>query len=134
MANKQPSTIASMFGADARSDELPCHPQTAFFVGCLFLKLGGSFTIGSNGQRYVGRPTPALYRLNGEGLPQIPRTEPHEQFHSDDEWGGAIKLLDALIRQMDKDDRDFLFEVFAPTAIDDRKLTPSIEEPRRGAA
>jgi hypothetical protein len=134
--------IASLFGADERPNELPSHPQTAFFLGCVFQRLGGFFSIGSNGCRYMGKPEPVAFRMQaheaGEEdptlhIPQLPDAEPHERFHCAEEWRGAIKLVDALIRRMSKEDKDFLFMAMAAEAVDERGFKPSIEDPKRPA-
>lgn len=119
-------TISSLFGVDERPERMPDLPQTAFFLGCVFKRLGGFFSIDSRGNRGMGRP---LYGTSDE-LPQLPAAEPCERFHSHQEWEGAMKLVEGLIRRMSKEDRDFIFAALAQEAIDDRKFTSSIEEPK----
>ena len=95
-----------------------------------FQRLGGWFCIDSRGSRGIGKPCCAWE----DAIPQIPRTEPHEQFQNEDEWLGSLKLLHALIRRMDKEDRDAIFDILASTAVDERNFTPTIDEPKRGEA
>lgn len=67
-----------------------------------------------------------------EPLPQLPDTEPHEQFHNGAGWNGAMKLLDILIHRIEKADKDFIFDTLATTAVDERGFVPSIADPVRG--
>jgi hypothetical protein len=109
----------------------PDNPHTAFFLATVFRRLGGSFSIGSNGTRYFGRPEPVLFRMRGEGLPQMPDPAPHEKFHTAEEWRGAIKLVEVLLRRLSDADTDLIFDQFAAAAVDERKFVPSIEDPAR---
>jgi hypothetical protein len=103
------------------SRALPESSDIAGFCAMLFIKLGGTFAVGSNGVRYAGRPEPVLFRLQEKGLAQLPEPEPHERFHSSDEWRGAIKLLDYCLARMSQADQDFIYAAFASVAVDDRK-------------
>lgn len=125
---------ANLTDALGTDNTLPENQSTAFFLALVFKRLGGSFTIGSNGQRYCGRPLGAFYRLKGEAFPQLPDAKPHERFHSEAEWQGALKLVDTLISRLAESDKQFIFDVLAPIAVDERKFIPSIEEPKRRAA
>lgn len=122
-------TISSMFGADEPPLDMPSNPMAAFYLGCVFRRLGGFFSIDSRGHRGMGRPCFGHH----DELPQLPNAEPHERFHSAEEWEGAIKLVDGLIDRLCKEDRDFIFAAFANDAVDERGFTPSIEEPKRVA-
>lgn len=102
------------------SGQLPESSDIAGFCAMLFMRLGGSFAIGSNGVRYAGKPEPILFRLQGEGLPQLPDAKPHECFHSDAEWQGAIKLVDYCLSRLCKADRDFVYGALASVSVDDR--------------
>ena len=110
---------------------LPPDPQTAFFLATAYRRLGGSFSIGSNGSRYFGRPEPVLFRLNGQELPQLPDVRPHERFHCEKEWQGAIKMVEVLLSRLADVDSDLVFGALASVAVDDRKIIPSIDDPKR---
>jgi len=100
---------------------LPESIDIAGFCAMLYIKLGGNFAVASNGVRYAGKPEPILFRMNGDGLPQLPEAKPHERFHSDDEWQGAIKLLGYCLARLSDADKDMIFGAFASVAVDDRK-------------
>jgi hypothetical protein len=108
------------------AQRLPCDPTTAFALAMLYQRLGGSLTITSSGRRGYCQPLPDV--LNE--LPQLPDAAPDERFHSAEEWSGAIKLVRGLLKRLDDADSDLVFGALATEAIDPRKLTPSIEEPR----
>lgn len=99
----------------------PESPDIAGLAAMLFIKMGGHFSIGSNGERYSGRPEPCLFRIQDQSLPVLPGAEPHEQFHSDEEWRGAIKLLDYIISRLSAADKNMIFDGFASVAIDERQ-------------
>lgn len=105
---------------------LPAAPDAAFLLGTAFVRLGGMFTVASDGRRYMGRPCHFPH-----GIPQLPETLPHQRLQNDDEYEGAIKLVEGLIRIMDPADRDLLFGIYGNVAVDERKFLPSIDEPRR---
>lgn len=111
-------------------DRLPSNLDVAGIFAALFLRLGGTFTVGSNGVRYVGRPEPALFRLQKRGLPQLLESEPWEQFHSADEWRGALKLVDYVLTRLSESDQDWVFGCFASVAMDDRKQFDFLERLR----
>ena len=105
-------------GGESQSPLLPDAPEAAFLVASLFQKLGGSFQISSNGTRYAGAPTAT--RFMAGGMPVLPYSRPHERFLNDDEWLGAIKVLDYAIRRLSPADKDFVFDIFALSALDSR--------------
>ena len=116
-----------MFGVDERAEALPPNPTGAMLIAMVYVRLGGSFSIGSNGKRYMGQPF-----FNGsDELPQLPKASPSERFHNPDEWQGAMKLLSGLMGRMDRDDREAIFYALATIAVDERKFVPSIDEPKR---
>lgn len=119
--------LSEMFGAE---QTFPSCPDAALLLGVALIRLGGSFSIGSNGTRYVSRP---VYS-DDEELPQLPNAKPHETFHNAEQWEGAAKVLQGLIHRLNKDDKTYLFEMLAESAYDPRKLVPSIEEPKRRPA
>ena len=123
MAN---ANLGELFGYD-QPKLFPPSPHAAMLLGSVFIRLGGYFSIDGRGQRGIGR----MYQPALDEMPQLPDATPCEQFHTSDEFDGAVKLLDALIRRLDKSDRDYLFDAFAYATADDRKLVQSIEEPRR---
>ena len=112
---------------------LPQSVDAAFMLAMVFRRLGGSFSIGSNGVRYFGRPEPVLFRHQGRNVPQLADARPHERFHSPEEWTGAIKLIQALLLRLGEQDFKLVFDLLASVAIDERKFTPSVEGPTRGS-
>lgn len=127
------SNLSEMFGI-LKSSELPSNPLMAVTLAMAFKTLGGDFSISSRGVRYMGRAMPYMYGKGGEPLPQLPSAAPHETFHSSDEWNGAMKVLDILLRGCPQEDMDVVYGIFAQTAVDERSFVPSIEEPLRRAA
>ena len=122
-------SIATLFGADERPNTFPPIGDGAYLIAMTFQRLGGMFSIDSKGRRGVGKPLGTF----GAPIPQLCDAEPHEQFHNKDEWQGALKLLDALLRRMDDSDTALVYDALACTAIDARGFVPSIEEPTRRA-
>lgn len=104
----------------SENQPLPENPGAAIMVGMLFKRLGGSFTIGADGRRWVGQQEPCAYRMRGEEYPQLPGAEPWEEFLSVEQWRGATRMLMYLLERLDPADKDYLFSVFAPIAVDDR--------------
>ncbi len=95
---------------------LPECPEVALLVANLFTRLGGQMYI-SNGRRQISKPEPAHFQMNGEELPQMPGAMPHERFHSNDEWRGAIKLADYLFSRLSDADADLVFQYLAPVSV-----------------
>jgi hypothetical protein len=95
-------------------------------LAIFYAHLGGWLSIDSCGKRGFGRPLLG----DGDELPQLRGAELRERFHNADEWTGAVKFIEALLRRLDDADSDLVFGTLAIEAIDPRKLTPSIEEPR----
>lgn len=124
------TNISELFGIP-QSHELPSNAGMALSLGLIFKRLGGSFSIASTGKRYVGRPFVCEHE---DAIPQLPAVAPHERFLTLDQYEGGMRLLETLIHRLAKEDKDTLFDLFAPIAVDERKFTPSIEEPKRGAA
>lgn len=115
-------------------DDLPPSPQAACLLAMVYMRLGGSFSIGSNGRSYLGRPEPCLLRTLRQDLPSLPNSEPHELFADPKEWQGAMKLVEALLNRLCEADSAYVFDLFATVAVDERKFTASIDEPLRRAA
>jgi hypothetical protein len=111
-----------------RTETLPRDPSIAVMLAMLYEDLGGGFSVSSDGRRYYGIPEPC----QGEELPQLPDAAVHERFHCEDEWRGAIKLICALLQRLDRADSELVFGLMATTAIDSRRLRPSIEDPKMG--
>jgi hypothetical protein len=105
---------------------LPSEPNIAFALAIFYKHLGGWLAIDSRGKRGFGRPCLS----DDDALPQLRDAASDEQFHNRDEWAGAIKFIEALLRRLDDADLDLVFGTLATEAIDPRKLSPSIEEPR----
>ena len=127
------ANLAELFGIK-QSHTLPVSNETALFIGMLYERLGGGFIVSSNGTRQMGRPEPCVFEMNGEVLPQLPFAQPHNQLLNDEQWRGAMRMLDCLISALSSDARTVIFDHLAPVVIDDRELVPSIEEPKRGDA
>ena len=121
MATKEPNITG----------DLPPDPNVGMMLALLYRRLGGSFSIASNGSRYFGRPEPCYFRLQGQDLPQLAGAKPHERFLCPEEWAGAIKLVEALLQRLHSADSDMIFDLLATVALDERKCRPSIEDPRR---
>ena len=92
---------------------LPDCPGLALFVADLFHKLGGQLSI-DNGHRYVWSPEPGYFQLEGEELPQLHGAKPWEQFHSTDEWRGALKVAGYWLTRLSDADKNFVFTLLAP--------------------
>lgn len=95
------------------SQPLPDNPELALFVAGLFQRLGGRLSI-NGGQRFAWRPEPVYFRLQGEGLPQLPDAQPHERFHSVGQWRGALKVADYWLSRLSAADKELVFTLFAP--------------------
>lgn len=121
--------LHEMFGLP-NSKELPSNPLMAITLAMTFCKLGGSFSVSSDGKRYIGSPMGCF----SETIPQLPETLPHEQFQSQDEWNGGLKLLNLMLHRIGKSDRDYVFDLVASIAVDERKFTPTRDEPTRAIA
>jgi len=98
-------------------EEWPECPELAAIAARLFTSLGGTFTIGENGQRYTGNPEPCLFRMLGEALPALPGAQPHEGFLNGDEYRGAVKLLNYVLRRTSQADRDMIFDAIGVVGI-----------------
>lgn len=95
---------------------LPACPEVAMFVAGTFRRLGGALSIDGRGHRYAGRPEcPEM--LSG-GTPQLPGAAPHETFHSDGEWRGAIKLVDYWLHRLSVADKELIFTFLASVPVD----------------
>ncbi len=99
---------------------LPDCPEVAFFIASVFVRLGGEMVTDSQGRRYSSRPV-SLDECHPDGRPQLPEALPHERFHSDEEWNGAIKLADYWLNRLSDRDKEFVFTLCAPVRIDPRK-------------
>lgn len=117
----------SIGGASASPTELPSMPDAALLLGQVFRCLGGWLSIDSRGRRGLGSPL----CFDGD-FPQLPDADQREQFRTSDEYRGAIKLLEGLMRRLGEADQEYLFLMLALEAVDESGFTPSIEEPRRG--
>ncbi len=135
-------SLATVFGADERIERLPPDLNTSFAFALIYKRLGGMFSISSDGRRYMGKPEPFVFHMNAkeqggtenDHLPQLAGAKPHERFHNADEWRGAIKLVEMLLVRIDRADTEMVFGLLAYDSIDESKLTPSIEEPKREGA
>ena len=89
-------------------ERLPECPEFALIVGNTFKQLGGALMIGSDGKRFAMRP-----EYHPDGLPQMDGARPWEQFHSDAEWQGAMKLANFWLSRLSEQDRELLYAMFA---------------------
>ena len=92
---------------------LPSSPEVALTLGLVYQRLEGWFSITSRGQRGYGRPC----YFRDRALPQLPFAPIHQQFHSQAEYEGAMKMLEVLISRLDKSDADFVFDAFGHAAV-----------------
>jgi len=96
--------------------QLPDCPEIATVVAGTFHQLGGLLSIDSRGRRGSGRPE--YPSMDEGGIPQLDGANAYEQFHNDDEWLGAMKLLQYWLKRLSPADRDFVYGMFAATYID----------------
>ena len=97
----------------------PDQPDASIMVAMLYQRLGGNFSISGDGRRLIGSPLAGFYDRLSQ-IPQLPGSAHRHRFESEAEWSGAMKLLGYCIEHSSKADRDLVFDVFAPIAIDDR--------------
>jgi hypothetical protein len=102
--------------ADVCREPLPDHPDLARFVATLFQRLGGTLEIDENGRRLAHRPE--RRRLRRDGLPQLPDAKPWERFGSLEEWEGAMKLCEYWLNRLSAPDKEYVFTLLAPLALD----------------
>lgn len=101
-------------------EKWPDIPEVASFLALCYRRLGGFFTVTSNGHRMMGQPESSLYdRLSM--VPQLPKAVHRDRFQSEAEWAGAMKLLSYSLAHLSDADRELVFGAFAPIAIDARK-------------
>lgn len=99
---------------------LPDCPEFALIIGSTFTQLGGSLTTGSDGKRYASRPEcPSL--PFPAGMPQMDDARAHEQFHSEAEWYGAMKLANFWLSRLSERDKELLFTLCASESFDTRQ-------------
>lgn len=98
----------------------PDQPDLSMMAAALFQRLGGSFSISSEGKRYMCQPLPGMYDRLSQ-VPQLPSAVHRHRFESEAEWLGAMKLLSYCIEHASDTDRDLMFDVLAPIALDPRK-------------
>src|SRR5262249_40374552 len=95
---------------------LPDQPDLARFIATLFQRLGGMLEIDRSGRRHARRPDEM--QLRREGLPQLAEAGPDERFHSRAGGGGAVKLAEYWLNRLSAADREYVFTLLAPTAVD----------------
>ena len=83
----------------------------AVLVGGLFTRLGGHLMIEPDGRRRRSIPCTGLW-TDANPWPNLPGAKPTERFHFDDEWEGAMKLVDYLLVRLHPDDCTFVFDAF----------------------
>ncbi len=124
------ANLSEMFGL-TQPQEFPSSEALAITLAMTYKRLGGEFSIASNGRRYVGRPFVCEHESE---IPQLPDVKPHEQFLTIDQYEGGMRLLETLMHRLVKEDRNIIFDLLAPIAVDERGFAPSIEEPKRRQA
>ena len=102
--------MSNPINARTERQAFPDSREIATLAGMLFCSLGGKLIIDKDGHRSRQQPEPAQFRLADSPLPVLPHAEPHEAFHSGDEYRGAIKVLSYMLDRLSDNDRDFLFE------------------------
>ena len=53
--------------------------------------------------------------------PQLAEARPHEQFRSPEEWEGAMKLAEYWLNRLGAPDKEYVFTLLAPLALDRRQ-------------
>jgi hypothetical protein len=101
------------FPWDDVRQRLPSIPDGAALVAMVYQRLGGMLSISSQGKRGLGRP---CWFPDGE-IPQLPFATLTQQFHCKAEYEGALKMLEALMSNMDRKDCDFIFDAFAHASV-----------------
>lgn len=108
------ATSQSSNGDERRAGSLdqqisPDNPKLVLFLGGVFRHLGGSFHVEGDGKRSISTPCDSEFLIGG--LPQFADAKPHEEFQSDIEWRGALKLVDYFIHRLSRSDKDYLFSL-----------------------
>ncbi len=70
-------------------------------VAHCWIGLGGTVTLQPNGVRYYGRSC----SLDLHDPPQIDGLDPHQQPLNEQQWDGALRMIDALIDVMSAEER-----------------------------
>lgn len=99
---------------DKEMSELPSSPEIALLVGALFKQLGGDLMINPDGRRYSSIIEPCLL----DRLPTISSLEPCYQPMNVEQYRGAMRLVSGLLHHLCKDDKDFIFDLFADANVD----------------
>jgi hypothetical protein len=97
---------------DIVRNPLPDHPDLALFVGTLFERLGGKLEIDGQGNRRAHRP-----ETGAANIPQMADAQPWEQFRSQDEWRGAIKLVAYWLERLGAADKERVFTLLAAVEL-----------------
>ena len=101
-------------GPSTQLHELPDCPTFALIVAGAFRRLGGFLAVDSAGRAMAGLP------MNPEPgqRPQMPYARPSEQFHSDHEWRGAIKVAEYFLTRLSARDKALVFGLVDPVCDD----------------
>lgn len=97
-------------GPSTQLHELPDCPTFALFIAGTFQRLGGFLAVDSTGRAVSGVP---LDPEPGQ-RPQMPRARLSEQFHSDHEWRGAIKVAEYFMARLSARDKALVFGLIEP--------------------
>ena len=101
--------------AAASRDVLPDHPDLARFVATLFQRLGGRLEIDAGGRRIALLPD---FDRSWRAIPRLAGAQPSEQFRNEDEWRGAVKLVEYWLNRLSDRDRELVFTACAELRID----------------
>ena len=104
--------------AAAGRDALPDHPDLARFVASLFRRLGGRLEIDAAGRRRAVLPDFDRAWRERRAIPQLTGAQPAERFHNEDEWRGAVKLVEYWLNRLSDRDRELVFTACADLRID----------------
>jgi hypothetical protein len=96
---------------------LPDHPDLALFVATLFQRLGGSLTIDADGRRQSRQPDFSISKQDRHAMPVLPDSRDGERFRNEDEWRGAIKLMNYWLSRLSVRDRDYIYTLCADLRV-----------------
>lgn len=96
---------------------LPDHPDLALFVATLFQRLGGTLAIDGDGRRQTQLPDFSAFQKVRRSKPMLPDARDGERFRNEDEWRGAIKLMNYWLSRLSVRDRDYIYTLCADLRV-----------------